>query len=261
MARPLLRFLLVGFILVALDAQSVLARDAKACAVSIGQCPEYGCAAEADGPDGLLNQRKRTFPTADTPTVLTLDDFEALQARADALFHTKKNLDAAARDLLKNLRVATPDVFVSEGDFVQIAGYLVGLPQRPKAEGPESVNCNLNDPRNHTANDFHIPVARAATDTEYDGIVVEMIPQQRPGEWSIEAIRQIARDGLPMIVRGQLMYDNKHRVNKDPNNDNGQPKRFSLWEVHPVTEFYVCRKDSCDPANIDEWELVGKVQP
>jgi len=73
-------------------------------------------------------------------------------------------------------------------------------------------------------------------------------------------IRQIARDQLQVLVRGQLMYDNKHVVNKDPQHDNGQPKRFSLWEVHPVTEFYVCRRTSCASDNLTQWELVGKVQ-
>ena len=149
---------------------------------------------------------------------------------------------------------------MSEGDFVQVVGYLVGLPQRPKAEGPESVNCNLMDDGTHRNNDFHIPIARNPGDTEYEGVVVEMIPQKRPVAWKINGIRQMARDQLQVLVRGQLMYDNKHVVNKDPQNDNRQPKRFSLWEVHPVTEFYVCRRNSCASDDLTQWELVGKVQ-
>ena len=88
---------------------------------------------------------------------------------------------------------------------------------------------------------------------------MEMIPQHRPSTWRIETIRTLAQQHLPVLVRGQLMYDNKHLVNKDPHADNGQPKRFSLWEVHPVTEFYVCRTGSCDTANLAEWEWLGKV--
>src|SRR5262249_33006890 len=149
---------------------------------------------------------------------------------------------------------------VSEGDFVQVSGFMVGLPERPKAEGAESVNCNLRDDGTHKNNDFHIPIARDAADSEFKGIVVEMIPQRRPSAWMIETIRMIAEQKLAVLVRGQLMYDNKHLVNKDPQADNGQPKRFSLWEVHPITEFFVCRRATCDVANIGEWELLGKVQ-
>jgi hypothetical protein len=32
-------------------------------------------------------------------------------------------------------------------------------------------------------------------------------------------------------------------VNNDPNHPiGGQPKRVSLWEVHPITKFFVCTK-------------------
>lgn len=32
----------------------------------------------------------------------------------------------------------------------------------------------------------------------------------------------------------------------------GQPKRFSLWEVHPVTEVHVCMtaNKQCDPKKV-----------
>src|SRR5437879_9167739 len=149
---------------------------------------------------------------------------------------------------------------VSEGDFVQLTGDMVGLPQSPKAEGAESVNCNLADDGTHKNNDFHIPLARKPTDTEYEGVVVEMIPQRRPVVWKIETIRSLAQQQNLVLVRGQLMYDNKHLVNKNPHADNGQPKRFSLWEVHPVTEFYVCLRTSCASDDLTQWGLVGKVQ-
>lgn len=68
-----------------------------------------------------------------------------------------------------------------------------------------------------------------------------MIPQERPDGWTAQKLRRIARERWPVVVRGQLLYDNKHEVNDDPDDvKSGEPKRFSLWEVHPVTEFYVC---------------------
>jgi hypothetical protein len=68
----------------------------------------------------------------------------------------------------------------------------------------------------------------------------EMVPQERLDGWTSKKLKQISRDARPVIIRGRLLYDNKHRVNGDAEKDNGEPKRFSLWEIHPVTEFYVC---------------------
>jgi hypothetical protein len=34
---------------------------------------------------------------------------------------------------------------------------------------------------------------------------------------------------------------------------NGQPKRFALWEVHPITEFFVCTQAPCDASVSSQW--------
>jgi hypothetical protein len=188
--------------------------------------------------------------------MLTLDDFADLQSQADAAVGQDRGLSQDERNMLTNLTLAC-GATVSEGDLVEITGFLVGLPNRPKIEGAESVNCRLNGPQE---SDFHIPVARNAGDDETSAIIVEMIPQNRPSSWDIAAIRQIAQDQQQVLVLGQLMYDNKHKVNDDPGNVlTGQPKRFSIWEVHPVTEFYLCKQASCDPSNLSGWTLLGKV--
>lgn len=53
---------------------------------------------------------------------------------------------------------------------------------------------------------------------------------------------------------GSLTYDNEHFVNDNPASPkSGQPKRFALWEIHPITAFYVCPAgDGCDP-NAGQW--------
>jgi len=33
---------------------------------------------------------------------------------------------------------------------------------------------------------------------------------------------------------------------------------MSLWEIHPVTKFLVCRQDRCDPQAEDDWMPLGK---
>jgi hypothetical protein len=231
------------------------------CADDLDACPPHGCA-EPGSADALVNQAKRRLP-ADTPSVrLTLDDFEDLQAQADDLVGQQVSLDQAGRDKLRDLSLVSSDRTISEGDRVEILGFLIGLPHRPKASGPESVNCRL---RGSAQNDFHVPVARHPEDTEFEGIVVEMIPQDRPDGWTVSKLRRIAREKRPVVVRGQLFYDNLHVVNDDPDDvKSNQPKRFSLWEVHPVTEFHVCMTASkkCDPTKVKEpqWKRLEKVK-
>ncbi|HMD34697.1 MAG TPA: hypothetical protein VKH42_07010, partial [Vicinamibacterales bacterium] len=55
---------------------------------------------------------------------------------------------------------------------------------------------------------------------------------------------------LKVLVIGSLTYDNEHTLK----HVNGQPKRISLWELHPVLEFYVC-PSHCDVTNkTDGWQ-------
>lgn len=113
------------------------------------------------------------------------------------------------------------------------------------------MNCRLTG----MDNNVHVPMARHPEDTEFEGIVVEMMPQGRSTGWTIRKLRRFTRKGRPVLVRGQLFYDNKHEVNGDPDDVKaGQPKRFSLWEVRPVTEFQVCMTASkkCDPKKVTQ---------
>jgi len=230
------------------------------CAADLDACPDTGCA-EPGSDEALVNQLKRSEPEEGLPVRLTLDDFERLQSQADELVGQNVSLNRAARHRLRDLPLKSSEQLVSEGDLVEVLGYLVGLPHRPKASGPESVNCRLSGGDN---NDYHIPLARDPEDTEFEGIVVEMIPQDRPDGWTVGKLRRIARERRPVLVRGQLFYDNLHQVNDDPDNVRaGQPKRFALWEVHPVTEFHVCMTPNkkCDPKKVKEprWKRLEKV--
>ncbi len=234
-------------------------RKGSPCAADLDHCPSRGCA-KAGTPDALLNQLKRTMPQSDTPTLLTLDDFELLQNQADNLVGQKATLGRTARSQLRKLNVSSGQI--SEGALVEVTAYIVGLERGlPRAnKSGESVNCRLKGTDN---NDFHIPIARAPEDTEFDGIVVEMIPQNRPEGWSISMLKRVARESRPVLVRGQLFYDNKHLVNDDPIEPiSGQPARFSLWEIHPVTEFLVCMRPdkTCNSGDATQWEKLEKLQ-
>ena len=228
------------------------AGGAKPCAKTLASCPDRGCA-KTGSSDALVNKLKRSIPAATTPIRLTLDDVESLQDQADDKVGQKVSLSADRRKNLRNLTVSSGKV--SEGDLVQVKGYVIteaGLP-RANSSG-ESVNCRLKKTDN---NDFHIPIAREPEDSHFDGIVVEMIPQGRPDGWTVKKLKKIGKEKREVLVRGQLFYDNKHVVNDNAAEPiGGQPARFSLWEVHPVTEFLVCKKQNqaCDENDAEHWQ-------
>jgi len=65
-------------------------------------------------------------------------------------------------------------------------------------------------------NDFHLSLTAAANHTEYDGIVAEMIPQDRLAGWTLTKLASIKTLRLRVMVVGALFHDNKHVVNDDP---------------------------------------------
>lgn len=223
-----------------------------ACAPDLGSCSNNGCS-PAGSTHALENQLKRTVPSGSgSGTVLTFDDFASLQQQADDLVGEGKELSADDRAKLTGMTVSNGTV--SEGDLVTVVGYLVGTPH-PNTK--ESVNCNLRGVAN---NDFHIPMSNDPGNTDFQGIVVEMIPQNRPDEWSLANLTTVETNQQLVMVTGQLLYDNLHHVNGDPNNPKGgQPHRFALWEVHPITQFMICSKsdNSCDPNQAGDWIALG----
>ena len=228
--------------------------DAQVCAQTLDQCPARGCAKE-DSWEGEANALKKKRPADGKPIALTFDDLKGLQSQADErVGQGPYDLTPHGYTKLENLKVSAGAV--AEGDLVRIVGYI------PKGQdglhvnaAGESVNCNL---KKQDENDFHIPVVAAPGDTEFQGIVVEMIPQARPSSWTIDALKALRDGGTQVRVEGGLSYDKVHYVSDDsmhPFKD--EPDRMSLWEIHPITDFRVCRKQSCDPDNPEDWTALG----
>ena len=218
------------------------------CSVSLNSCPLFGCETEGS-PHALVNEQKRHIPTSTVAKNLTWDDFTALQQDADSTVGQDIELDAQDRAKLRNISVSGGRV--SEGDLVQLAGFIVG---NPHPNTGESVNCNL--PRSQN-NDFHIPFASDPDQTPFAGIVAEMIPQNRPAECNIKVLNQIKRARRKVLLTGQLFYDNMHRVNPDEEDSlQGQPPRFSLFEIHPIVSISVCPDDQCDATQPSQWKTL-----
>lgn len=222
----------------------------------LGECPETGCADPTDDAEhALVNSIKRSLPKGNTPKTLTFADFQRLQNQVAKKFgdESKVSLDESERKQLHALSFKGGQI--SEGDLVQIAGFLVG---KPHANKKESVNCGLTGVAN---NDFHIPFAADPDDDDVDGIVVEMIPQDRPAEWNLKALGKVENAKMMVLVVGQLFYDNMHGVNTDPDSGGGDPKRFSLFEIHPVTRFLVCmqQNNKCDVKDLSQWKKLEEL--
>jgi hypothetical protein len=175
-----------------------------------------------------------------TARTLSFADLKSLQLKANNLVGQHNELTQAERDSLVNLSVTSGTV--REGKLVKVRGFLAaGLEPHANNSG-ESVNCRLTQSAN---NDFHIPLVENAGEDEFKGIVVEMIPQNRNPGWTLAKLINLRQQGKRVLVVGALFYDNIHIVNADPNHPiGGQPKRVSLWEVHPITKFFVCTKAS-----------------
>ena len=93
--------------------------------------------------------------------------------------------------------------------------------------------CNI--PGNAT-NDIHIVLMPDPTDTdECHSTTAEMSPHFRPASWTPETLKAL---GKPIRVSGQLFYDGSHTPCSGSSRPN--PKRASLWEIHPVYALEVC---------------------
>lgn len=221
------------------------------------QCGVIGDAQQGT-PDALSNQLKRNVLPTGPHRVLSFVDFKSLEDDYEALFtldarHHKLNLTAANRNRLRNLQIANGTI--SEGDRVAVTGYLVA-PDAHANTGGESVNCHLTGKPN---NDYHITVAASPTTSGFSGIVVEMIPQYRESGWTTAALKSAQTARSQVLVVGQLFLDTEHLLNDDKNHPKGgQPPRFSLWEIHPIAEFYVCRLSAgCIADTPDGWLRLG----
>ena len=84
-----------------------------------------------------------------------------------------------------------------------------------------------------------------------------MVPHHRPDLWTQENVEKVHNAKLPVRVTGQLYFDSSHfPCANGQGAGEGNPKRVSLWEIHPIYQFEVCTGD-CDGAGkwvaLDQW--------
>lgn len=223
-----------------------------------------GCSKKG-GYDAYLNLLKNRLvdPQESPKRSLTTADLVALDRRLPP--NLAKNNHADVKDAMDQL---------GEGTVVSLTGYLYYA----KDGGVESSNCQLQAPDI----DFHIgigPDANLAADiaakkkltvTEHgrvtsESVIVEMTPHWRgqfAPSWNLDLLKNAI--GRQVRVVGQLLADNEH---DDSNDDCGlvlhgaKCWRATIWELHPVTGFQVCKAAAPCPDTSPDWVELEEYKP
>ena len=241
---------------------NLLAEPQWLCPYTFADCPLSGCAKPNDTGKALFNRVKRGKDIDDmVPLSIDFNDLENMQTEMGKRLKLGSVNYEVNRVGLKNLRVKNG--VVSESSLVRIVGY---IPMTKTNDGlkagsrSESVNCkSIKD----FEKDIHIPLARKSNSTLFEGIVIEMIPQGRSQNWNLKNLRKIQREGKKVMVVGGLFYDNEHLIyNKPEPVLHGHSKRFTIWEIHPVTKFFICNRpdNSCNETSMNGWVALEKFQ-
>ena len=204
-----------------------------------------GCA-DSDRPTyaAYLNFVKNQSPDPALAPVKVLgeSDVAALDAALPATLH-RGNHALLAQELAQ----------MGEGNIYALTGYLYVV----EPSGAESSNCELTGPDDV---DYHIVIgfdpavahnlASGAHLTKQEkaalkaqGVVVEMTPHTRAQHPAWDDTLLANYLGRQVKAVGQLVVDNEHRVPKDDcalPNHKATCWRRSVWELHPVTQFYIC---------------------
>jgi hypothetical protein len=208
---------------------------------------------EKQAAEKAQNLAKNNFCLSGTPTTITFDTLEQLQSVASGkeIVFGKKG-PTPDRAVLKDLIDNPSGGKLGEGQLVQLTAFVFEARQ----ENAESVNCEVKNKA--VANDIHIsltpqPMAVPPKGTPADdpsqgnecfSAVAEMSPHFRPTSWNPGAVNDVAEAKLPVRVTGHLFFDSSHEPcnvsGPKPVPSPGNPKRMTLWEIHPIYSFEVC---------------------
>lgn len=196
--------------------------------------------AGSGGKERAQNTAKNNFCAQGQPQAINFDKLKRLQVQVDNDHSipfgrkgtaTRHPGPATQRGALQRM---------GEGNAVVLNGFAL----KARQEGAESVNCGGAVPNDAAYHDIHIAlVADDAEKDECNAIVAEMSPHHRPAEWTAENVNKVAGAHAAIRVSGQLFFDSSHSPCQNGQSSSGDPKRFSLWEIHPIYKFEVCTGD------------------
>ena len=128
---------------------------------------------------------------------------------------------------------------MGEGNYVSYVALIMNA-HYSDTTGGEAVNCNMSG---NPPNDIHIVLMSDPNDKdECHSTTAEMSPHYRPAGWTPAKLNALKK---PVRLKGQLFYDHSHTP-CTPGGSRPNPKRASLWEIHPVYSIEVCKSDNLD---------------
>jgi hypothetical protein len=227
-----------------------------------------GCSKSATaGYDPYLDYLKNqlTPPTSEATETLDPQKLQKLESETPPSLAANNHRDFSSQFVKLN-----------EGEIVQATGYLYYAVQT----SAESCNCDRAGPKD---SDYHIGLGfdasrvaeaktkPAATSSEFhdlqaNSMIVEITPYYRaknePG-WTLAKLKALY--GAQVKVVGQLLADNDHYLAAQDCGMKGAVTsscwRLSIWEIHPVTAFYVCSTNA-DCAKADSgWTRLEAWKP
>lgn len=208
------------------------------------------------GIEAAQNTVKNNFCATGVPQPITIPDLEKLQTAAasnPAIDFGDENSGSRKKGPQVD---RTPLQALGEGKMVVLTAYVLFARQ----EGAESVNCESNVPNQAAYHDIHIELIDSPTATdECSGVVAEMIPHHRPDSWKAGDVEKLGNaKPKPMVrVTGQLFFDSSHFPCDNGQGVRSNPKRISLWEIHPIYRLEVCSTGTCAADGewlaLDEW--------
>ena len=221
-----------------------------------------GCNAKGSYDAALSFLKDRTdFPSVTSAPLLQQEDFAKLESLIPAGVGTSNH-----GEFLDELKA------LGEQEQHVVVGYLYPS----KTEGGESSNCELEATQDEV--DFHLYIGfdegiatqlrngkvfkgAAKSALNRQAVIVEMTPHFRERfepDWTFDKITALT--GRQVKVAGQLLLDNEHDIRTQncglPGADQSKCWRASAWELHPVTQFWVCPTDKCD-INGSAWVSVA----
>jgi len=203
--------------------------------------------------DAYLNFLKNQHPARDLPPdrVLDLRDVIHLEEMIPAGMGRTNHADFAAG--LANIDG------VGEGNIYAVVGYLYFVEDTAVTSHHrgETTNCQLQA---NSTFDFHLGIGfdpvlaaqirrnppphdpRNPGPPEQTSMVAEMTPHTRDSRWTVARLNR--QRGKQVKVIGQLLLDNPHANTREDCAFLGDPPqtcwRATIWEIHPVTQFFVC---------------------
>lgn len=213
--------------------------------------------------DPYLNFLKNQNPGPNEPStkLLSGNDFQAREGQIPAGLKKNGARHAKSAPALANL---------GEGNIFSVIGYLYFVEDTGTGSSPNMETCNCKLPiagsfDYHLGLGFDAALAKTIRDThpqpdvnhptqmEKTSVVAEMTPHTRHPKWTFARVN--ALQGQQVKVVGQLMADNVHL---NANDDCKFPQatsscwRSTVWEIHPVTQFFVCNLSTpCDASSPD----------